>query len=70
MAEASCILFSHSQSKFVCPLNHRIIESLELEGTSEGYAAQLLHNEQRHHSYIRLPRALSSPALKVSRDGA
>ena len=48
----------------------RIIESLESEGTPEGHLVQLPCNEQGHRSYIRLPRALSSLALKVSRDGA
>ena len=51
-------------------LQNRIIESVELKGTSEGNLVQLPCNEQGHHSWIRLPRALSSLALNVSRDGA
>ena len=50
--------------------NHRIIESLESEGTFKGHVVQLPTNEEGHHSYIRLPRAWSSLTLKVSRDGA
>jgi len=41
-----------------------------LEGISGGYLVQLLCNEQGHYSQIRLPRALSSLTLKVSRDRA
>ena len=38
-------------------LENRVIEPLELEGTSEGKLVQLPCNEQGHHSYIKLPRA-------------
>jgi len=51
-------------------LQNRIIESVELKGTSEGNLVQLPCNEQGHHSWIRLPRALSSLVLKVFRDKA
>ena len=69
MEQASCMLAAAQQWKLISE-NHRIIESLESEGTSEGHLVQLPCNEQGHRSYIRLPRALSSLALKVSRDGA
>ena len=47
-----------------------IVESLELEGTFKGHLVQLPCSAQGHHSSIRLPRAWSSLALKVCRDGA
>ena len=49
---------------------YRIIESLQLEGASEGHPVQLPCSEQGHHSYIRLPRAWASLVLKFSRVGA
>jgi len=48
----------------------RIIESSELEGTSKDHLIQLPCSEQRHHRWIRLPRAWSSLTFKVCRDGA
>lgn len=54
----------HSPCPFI------IVESLEVEGASKGHVAPLPCREQGHHSPITLPRAWSSPALIVSRDGA
>jgi len=50
--------------------SHSAPYSLGLEGTSEGHPVQLPCNELGHHSYIRLPRAWSGLAFKVSRDEA
>jgi len=50
--------------------NHKITVSLELKGSFKGHLAQLPSSTQGHHSSIMLPRAWSSLALTVSRDGA
>ena len=50
--------------------NHRIIESLEPEGTFKGHLLQLPCSEQGHAQLHQVLRAWSSQALKVSREVA
>jgi len=66
----SCIWYGSAVASVSYCESQTFVESLELEGTFKGHLVQLPCNEQGHHSHIRLPRASSSLALKVSRDGA
>ena len=47
-----------------------IIEAFDLEGPLKGYLFQFPCNEQEHPQLHQMLRALTSPTLNVSRDGA